>query len=121
MTAPAASSVHDELETHHLPKCCNSTDMWNALFPLPAAGQAACNSCCFKATWGPACTVMEETGGNHKNGTASKKLLDQRLRLKVKATGVRLKAPSDDCAGHRCDISACPCGCECGTDADPGL
>jgi len=25
------------------------------------------------------------------------------------------------CSGHRCDTDACPCGCECGTDQDPGL
>lgn len=27
----------------------------------------------------------------------------------------------DVCGGHRCDTKACPCGCMCGTDADPGL
>mmetsp|Transcript_4674 Transcript_4674/g.9477 ORF Transcript_4674/g.9477 Transcript_4674/m.9477 type:complete len:129 (+) Transcript_4674:31-417(+) len=27
----------------------------------------------------------------------------------------------DVCSGHRCDKEACPCGCECGTAADPGL
>ena len=25
------------------------------------------------------------------------------------------------CQGQRCDTAACPCGCECGTSADPGL
>ena len=25
------------------------------------------------------------------------------------------------CIGHRCDSSACPCGCECGSPTDPGL
>jgi len=31
-------------------------------------------------------------------------------------------ASADDaCHGHRCDTSACPCGCECGTADDPGL
>ena len=29
-------------------------------------------------------------------------------------------APNDVCAGKRCDTSACPCGCECGTASDPG-
>ena len=27
----------------------------------------------------------------------------------------------DVCTGHRCDSSACPCGCECGSPTDPGL
>ena len=30
-------------------------------------------------------------------------------------------AANDVCTGHRCDTAACPCGCECGTAADPGL
>lgn len=29
--------------------------------------------------------------------------------------------PGNVCVGHRCDDRACPCGCECGTDKDPGL
>eukprot|EP00656_Telonema_subtile_P003419 TRINITY_DN11566_c0_g1_i1.p1 TRINITY_DN11566_c0_g1~~TRINITY_DN11566_c0_g1_i1.p1 ORF type:complete len:195 (-),score=37.51 TRINITY_DN11566_c0_g1_i1:248-832(-) len=30
--------------------------------------------------------------------------------------------PSNPCSGHRCDNgAACPCGCECGNDKDPGL
>lgn len=29
--------------------------------------------------------------------------------------------PADPCKGHRCDTGACPCGCECGNDKDPGL
>jgi len=29
--------------------------------------------------------------------------------------------PADPCSGHRCDQAACPCGCECGNDKDPGL
>ena len=28
---------------------------------------------------------------------------------------------NDVCEGHRCDTGACPCGCECGSDKDPGL
>ena len=28
---------------------------------------------------------------------------------------------TNPCGGHRCDTVACPCGCECGTDKDPGL
>ena len=31
------------------------------------------------------------------------------------------RTDGDACSGHRCDTSACPCGCECGTAADPGL
>jgi len=31
------------------------------------------------------------------------------------------ESPGSPCSGHRCDTLACPCGCECGTDADPGL
>lgn len=31
-------------------------------------------------------------------------------------------ASEDDvCEGQRCDTTACPCGCECGNAADPGL
>lgn len=29
--------------------------------------------------------------------------------------------PENPCLGHRCDTGACPCGCECGNDKDPGL
>jgi len=29
--------------------------------------------------------------------------------------------PEKVCLGKRCDTAACPCGCECGTDEDPGL
>ena len=29
--------------------------------------------------------------------------------------------PASVCDNRRCDSGACPCGCECGTDADPGL
>lgn len=30
-------------------------------------------------------------------------------------------SPANPCLGHRCDTGACPCGCECGNDEDPGL
>lgn len=30
-------------------------------------------------------------------------------------------AAEDPCGGNRCDTQACPCGCECGNDHDPGL
>ena len=32
-----------------------------------------------------------------------------------------VKSTETVCQGHRCDTAACPCGCECGTAADPGL
>tara|TARA_B100000795_G_scaffold65911_1_gene45000 strand:+ start:64 stop:1170 length:1107 start_codon:yes stop_codon:yes gene_type:complete len=32
-----------------------------------------------------------------------------------------LQKVTNPCFGHRCDTSACPCGCECGTASDSGL
>lgn len=29
--------------------------------------------------------------------------------------------PVNPCSGQRCDNDACPCGCECGNDKDPGV
>lgn len=43
-----------------------------------------------------------------------------RLQLRRLFGGASSIAPAT-CTGHRCDHIACPCGCECGTDKDPGL
>ena len=37
------------------------------------------------------------------------------------SVGLAHRRASDPCVGHRCDDGACPCGCECGDNSDPGL